>query len=157
MVFVILGTQDKVFPRLLTAIEEQIKKGIIDKAIVQAGQTFYQSNKMEIFDFIPRKKMLEYIKKSDYIICHGGVGTILESLDLGKKIIAIPRLKQYGEHENDHQLQIVGEFVERGFVLTCDNLNELDKVIERLKTFKPKQYQSNNENFVNLVRNKIEG
>lgn len=38
MILVTLGTQDKAFPRLLEAIEKQLKKGTInDEVIVQAG------------------------------------------------------------------------------------------------------------------------
>ena len=40
MIFVILGTQDKEFPRLLEAIDKEIENGVItDKVVVQAGQT----------------------------------------------------------------------------------------------------------------------
>ena len=48
MIFVTLGTQDKGFPRLLDAIEKQIKKGNIkEKVIVQAGLTEYKSKNMK--------------------------------------------------------------------------------------------------------------
>ena len=42
MIFVILGTQDKKFPRLLQAIQDKIDEGKISKKeeiIVQAGST----------------------------------------------------------------------------------------------------------------------
>ena len=54
MILVILGTQDKQFPRLLEAVENEIKKGTIhEKVMVQAGQTKYESDCMEIFDLLP--------------------------------------------------------------------------------------------------------
>ena len=44
MVFVVLGTNDKGFPRLLNAIEHQIENGTIkEEVIVQAGKTKYHS------------------------------------------------------------------------------------------------------------------
>ena len=129
MIFVILGTQDKQFPRLLDAIQKQIDLGNIDKSekiIVQAGSTKYKSKDMEIKDYIGVKKFEEYIKSADLIICHAGVGTILTSLKNDKKIIAAARLKKYGEHVNDHQLQILDSFNQEGYVLALDDFDKLD-------------------------------
>lgn len=157
MVLVVLGTQDKEFSRLLEAVEEQIKKGVItEDVIVQAGQTKYNTRRMKVLDFVSRDDFQEYVRNSNYIITHGGVGTIIESLDAGKKIIAVPRLKQYGEHENDHQLQIIGEFVKRGYILTCSDLSQLGQTIQKLSSFEPKEYQSNNKNFISVIRKEIE-
>ena len=42
LIFVILGTQDKQFPRILKSLEKEIKNGNIkEKIIVQAGSTKY--------------------------------------------------------------------------------------------------------------------
>ena len=51
MTLVILGTQDKVFPRLLEAIEKQIELGNLKgEVVVQAGSTKFESKYMKIFD-----------------------------------------------------------------------------------------------------------
>ena len=69
MTLIILGTQDKTFPRLLKAIEREMKKGNIkDKVIVQAGQTKYESKNMEIFDFIEMNKFNSLLKEADLVI-----------------------------------------------------------------------------------------
>ena len=144
LTLIILGTQDKTFPRLLKAIEREMKKGNIkDKVIVQAGQTKYESKNMEIFDFIEMNKFNSLLKEADLVITHGGVGTILSAIRLNKKVIAVPRLKKYMEHENDHQIQIVKEFDKLGYIKACLNLKKLDKVLEEIKDFKPKKYKSN--------------
>ena len=53
MILVILGTQDKEFPRLLEAVDREIEKGNIkEKVVVQAGQTKYESKNMEILDLV---------------------------------------------------------------------------------------------------------
>ena len=149
MVFVTLGTQDKKFPRLLKIVEELIDKGIIkEKVVAQVGSTDYTSDKMLILDYLSQVEMLKYIKEANYIITHGGVGTIIESLNLGKKVIAVPRLKEYKEHVNDHQLEIVSEFSNLGFILDGSNLEE---AIKKLDNFIPKKYESNNQNFVKLI------
>ena len=157
MILVTLGTQDKTFERLLVTIDEQIKKGNIkDKVVVQAGSTKYESDNMEIHDFLTREEYDEYIKKCDLLITHGGVGTILSGLNNGKVVIATPRLAKYKEHHNDHQKQIVGEFAKEGYILELDDMNDLGKMIKEVKKFKPKKFVSNTNNMIKLIENYIE-
>ena len=112
MVYVSLGTQDKKFPRLLQEVDKMIEKGIIkDEVIAQIGQTKYESKNMKLYDYLSKEDVLKYMKESRFIITHGGVGTILDALKLNKKVIAVARLKLYKEHVNDHQLQIIKEYL----------------------------------------------
>lgn len=157
MIFVVLGTQDKSFQRLLIALEDQIqKKKITKKVIVQAGHTKYTSKYMKILDFISIREFNEYIKQSDLIITHGGVGTILDALKQDKKIIATPRLKEYGEHENNHQLQIIKKFEQEGYLLACYNLDEIGNIMKKVKEFKPKKYVGNNQKMIQILKNYID-
>lgn len=157
MIFVTLGTQDKSFIRLLKEIEKQISiHDIKDRIVVQAGHTKYQSEKMEIFDYIEMDQFHEYLEKSDLIITHGGVGSILTSLGMGKRVIAVARLQEFEEHENDHQVEIVSRFNELGYIIGCLQVKDLEQGLERLKTFIPNKYISNNEYFCNLIAEKIE-
>ncbi len=157
MILVTLGTQDKSFKRLLEAIDKQINEGKIkDKVVVQAGLTKYKSDNMEIFDFIPVSKFDDLIKSCDILITHGGVGSIITGLKHNKKVIAAARLKKYKEHTNDHQLQIIDNFTRDGYILPLDNFDELDKVLDKAKKFKPKEYKSNKDNFVKLIKDYID-
>ena len=157
MVFVILGTQDKTFERLLRYIDKNIELGNIKgEVIVQAGQTKYDSENMKILQLIPMEEFKKYIETCDYIITHGGVGSILDGLKASKKIIAVPRLAKYGEHVNDHQIQIINEFASKGYILSCNDLEKLGDVIKELKDFKPRKYKSNNENFVKMITDYID-
>ena len=122
MIFVILGTQDKPFSRLLNALEKEIKKeNIKEKVIVQAGSTKYKSKYMEIHDYLDMKSFNKYINDADYIITHGGVGAILDSIKKNKKVLVVPREQKYDEHENDHQIQITERFTKMGYILSCMN------------------------------------
>ena len=118
MILVLLGTQNNSFHRLLEEVEKNIENGnIIEEVIVQAGFTKYESNKMNIFDEISRDKMDDLINKSDFIITHAGVGSIINALKKEKKVIVVPRLKKYNEHVNDHQLDIVRDFNNKGYII----------------------------------------
>lgn len=157
MILVTLGTQDKAFERLLKAIDKQVELGNIkDKVIVQAGFTKYESDNMEVFDLISMKKFDELMDEASLVITHGGVGSILGALRKDKKVIAIPRLSKYKEHTNDHQKQIVEEFVKRGYILTCKNLSKINETIKESKKFKPTKYESSNNQMINTITNFID-
>ncbi len=157
MILVLLGTQDKPFTRLLEEVDKLKQQKIIkDKIVVQAGLTKYKSDNMEIHGLIPIDEFTELLKESDLVITHGGVGSILSALKLNKKVIAIPRLAEYGEHTNNHQIQIVNEFFNTGYILKCDNPNDLEKVLNSLKNFKPNKYKSNTSNMIDLIENYID-
>lgn len=159
MIFVILGTQDKTFPRLIEKIENQIKKkNIKEEVIVQAGQTKYESDLVKVMDFVDVDEFNKLIDESSFIITHSGVGSILTALEKGKSIIAVPRLKKYGEHVNDHQLQILENFAENKYVIPVKDLedeNELEEALKKVKTFKPNKFKSNKESFLDSLREEI--
>lgn len=157
MILVTLGTQDKQFKRLLDAIQKQINIGNIkEKVIVQAGCTKYDSKNMEIFDLISVDEFKDLTRRADLIITHGGVGSIMDGIRHGKKIIAAPRLQRYNEHVNDHQLQIVDEFAEMGYILPLKDFNQLDKLLKKAEKFKPREFKSNTENLISLIENYID-
>lgn len=156
MIFVILGTQDKSFERMLIEIDNLIRDGIIEeKVIVQAGSTVYKTDTMEILDYIPMEDFKKYIQEADFVIAHGGVGSILDAIKYDKKVIAIPRLEKYNEHENNHQIQVVEKFDELGYIVDCGNLKRLGNKIMQINKFVPKKYESNNEKFVSKLEKYI--
>ena len=152
MIFITLGTQDKPFTRLLNAVQKEIDAGNIkDNVIVQAGCTKYKSKNMKLFDFLPREEFSKKMEKCDLLITHGGVGSIIGGLKLGKKIIAVPRLAKYKEHVNDHQKQIIDIFDKKGYIIGITDLKDLPKALKKAKKFKPKKYISNTQNFIKTL------
>lgn len=157
MILVTLGTQDKKFYRLLEAVDKAINDKLIkEEVVVQAGYSSdYKSKNMKIFDLIPMDEFDELIKKSSLIITHGGVGSIITGLKNKKVVIAVPRLAQYNEHINDHQLQIIDNFNKSGYILSLTDMKEFPKILEESKKFKPKNYKSNNKKFIELIEQEI--
>lgn len=152
MILVTLGTQDKQFKRLLDNIQKEIDAGNIkDRVVVQAGYTKYNSKDMEIFDLVDRDKFNDLINKCDLLITHGGVGSILTGLKNNKKVIVCPRLSKYKEHINDHQVQIVDNFYNSGYILKYCEEDNLKDVLKQVKKFKPKKYISNTNNFIKII------
>lgn len=152
MIFVSLGTQDKPFVRLLDYLEHS---DIKDEIVVQAGFTDYDSNKLKIYKYLDKDTFDEFIDKADLIICHGGVGTIVSCLNKNKKILAVPRLSKYKEHQNDHQLQIVNAYYQKGYLVMMNDGDDFDDKVKEALNFKPKKFVSNNDLFVKKLKEYI--
>jgi len=157
LILITLGTQDKKFYRLLEAVQKQIdNKKIKDRVIVQAGcSNDFKSKQMDMFDLIPMDEFDKLIEDCDILITHGGVGSIITGLKNNKKVIAAARLEKYGEHVNDHQLQIIENFTNAGYILSLDNFDELDKILDLAKKFKPKKDKSNTKKFINILEEEL--
>ena len=156
MIFVTVGTQDKEFVRLIKKIDELVTLGIIkDEVIVQAGHTKYNSNNIKILNYIPFNEFNDYLKQADVIISHGGVGSILNGVKLLKPVIAVPRLYKYNEHINDHQIQIVRKMADDGYIIACEDESELEEKINFARTFKPKEFKSNTDYFLQQFKKEL--
>jgi UDP-N-acetylglucosamine--N-acetylmuramyl-(pentapeptide) pyrophosphoryl-undecaprenol N-acetylglucosamine transferase len=81
--------------------------------------------------FLGAEQMERHILEADAVVCHAGVGCIMTSVGLGKTPVALPRLSALGEHVDDHQLQIAGQFDARGFVVACRLGEDLGDAIAR--------------------------
>ena len=157
MILVMLGTQNNSFHRLLEKIDQLVEDGKINgEVIVQAGYTKYESQNMKIIDFVSNDEIEKLEQQADYIITHGGVGSIINSIEKGKKVIAIPRLKKYGEHVNDHQLDIVESFDKLGYIMGITDVSQLEGALQRVKEFRPKKYIQNTGNIISIVQNFID-
>lgn len=152
MTLVTLGTQHQEFTRLLDYIENSNLKGEI---IVQAGYTKYESKRMKIFDFISYDEMEMYIDKCDLVITHAGTGSIVMPLKKGKKVIACARLSKFGEHVDDHQVELVDVFYSEGYILKVDEDTSLNEVLKNIKNFKPKKFVSNTKKFIENLEQEI--
>ena len=154
--YAIWGCKDcgeKVFTLLKKNIEnENIKEDVI----VQKGYTKFESKNMILYNQLPLNELEELIDKSDLIITHGGVGSIIMSIKKNKKVIAIPRLKKYNEHVNDHQLDIVKTFNDLGYIIGLNDVEELDEALKKVQHFEPKKYKSNTGNILKIIESFID-
>ena len=157
MILVLLGTQNNSFHRLLEEIEKNIdNENIQEEVVVQKGYTKFESKDMTIYDELPIEKFNELIEKADLVITHGGVGSIINSITRGKKVIAVPRLKKYNEHVNDHQLDIIQTFDEMGYIIGIQEVQQLGEAIKKVKEFKPKEYIKNTGNIIKIIEDFID-
>lgn len=149
MIFITVGSQKFQFNRLLKAVDELVASGEVkDSVFAQIGYSDYKPQHYEHKQFLNRDEFSEMETKADIIITHGGTGAIIGAVKKGKKVVAVPRLAKYGEHVDDHQLQLMEQFTRSNLISSCENLDDLGKVLEEAKTKKFDSYQSNTEKYL---------
>jgi len=157
MILILLGTQNNSFHRLLEEIERNIDNGNIqEEVVVQKGYTKFESKNMILYNQLPLMEIEQLTQKANLIITHGGVGSIINSIKNNKKVIAVPRLKKYNEHVNDHQLDIIKSFNELGYIIGLNGVEELTDALKKVQDFEPKQYISNTGHILEIVENFID-
>ena len=156
-VFVSLGTHPQQFNRLLKAIDKTIERGQI-KGIVfaQTGNSDYPPRHFSFEKFLAPTEFSAEFSKADVIISHGGAGAIIHALQFKKPLIIVPRLKKFGEHTDDHQLDLAKALDERGKAIAVFNLADLPKAIEKAKKFSAEK-KSEREQLVSRLAQFIEG
>ena len=158
MIFVSLGSQKFQFDRLLKKIDELIEQDMIqDKVVAQIGASTYIPKHYEYVNFMDRTEFAGRTEECDLFITHGGTGAIIGAVKKGKKVVAVPRLAEYGEHVDNHQLQLLGQFDEMGIIEVCYELDKLDKAVEAARQKTYRSYVSNTGRIVESIDEYIEG
>lgn len=144
MIFITLGSQKFQFNRLLKAVDEQVVDGKIkDEIFAQIGASDYKPKNYQYKAFLNRDEFSDWQNKAEIEITHGGTGAIIGAIKKGKKVIAVPRLAKYGEHVDDHQLQLIEKFKGLDLIYECQDCSEIWKAIIEVKGTVFKRYNSN--------------
>lgn len=156
MIFITLGSQKFQFDRLLKAVDDLVERNVItEEVFAQIGYSDYLPKHYEYKKFLDRDEFAQFEGKADIIITHAGTGAIIGAVKQNKKVIAVPRLSKYGEHIDDHQLQIISRFKKMNLICGCENLDKLDEALEYTKTANFEKYQSNTYKIIESIDNFI--
>jgi UDP-N-acetylglucosamine transferase subunit ALG13 len=159
LIFVTVGNATQKFRRLLDAVEDLIKKKILDRhsVLIQKGNNpDFSSEYCQSKPFLPMDEFEQFMQKSDLIISHGGCGTLLHAIRLGKIPIVMPRRKKYGEHVNDHQIQLVQSLANEGRIIPAYEPEDLPHAIARAKQESRQLLSSQTSRMFGLVAKGIE-
>lgn len=139
MIFVTLGSQKFQFDRLLQAVDELQTD---EEIFAQIGYSEYKPKHFKYKRFLDRDEFDKIMDSSNIVITHGGTGAIIGAVKKGKKVIAVPRLKKYGEHVDDHQIQLVNQFSELNLIYPCIDCH-IQKALDTVKRTTYASYKSN--------------
>jgi len=111
MIYVTVGNHDQPFDRLIKEVDSIAQETGV-KTFIQSGISRYNTNHASQVDFLPFSEAEEKIKSARVIVGHAGIGTVISARKWKKPLIITPRRKSFGEHINDHQLEICNELLE---------------------------------------------
>jgi UDP-N-acetylglucosamine transferase subunit ALG13 len=118
-IFVALGTiKDYKFTRAIDQVMRLIDEQ--DTVNWQLGFTKYDNLPGKSFVDLEREQFLHLIKSSDIVICHAGIGILIDCFRAGKKPLVIPRRGNYQEHVDDHQVEIMNFLLAKNLVLDLE-------------------------------------
>lgn len=157
-ILVSVGASEYGLDRLLKIIDELCDEHVLDgnNIIAQLGSAQYKPRNYKYFKLIGRDEYEKYMDNADLIISHAGTGSVIPPLKLGKKVIVFPRREKYGEHLDDHQLELANIFTDAGYTLCANDKEELKKCLNELNSFQPKAFKSNTKNMNKLIIDFIE-
>lgn len=128
MILVIVGTNFFSFDRLIKEVDLNISTN--HSVTIQIGISNYTPKNANYFNYKDKKSIINLIKESDLIITHGGFGTMMDAIKLGKKIIAVPRKLEF-EECLDNQEELVRYFDDKNYVLGCYEIDKLNDLVNR--------------------------
>lgn len=143
MVFVTVGSTDNDFRRLLIEVDRLIEKGELEDVHAQIGNSSYVPLQAESFRFAPYDKVFGMMEKADLVIAHAGTGTLNMALGLRKATIAVARRTEYGEHPDNHQVELSQLLDQQGRVIGIVDAAALESAVARLADWTPTFRESN--------------
>jgi UDP-N-acetylglucosamine--N-acetylmuramyl-(pentapeptide) pyrophosphoryl-undecaprenol N-acetylglucosamine transferase len=115
-VLVTVGTMEDVgFRRMVELALAGIPQGSV--VTWQTGPTDVADLPVEATPFIAGDQLADLVADADVVISHAGVGSILTALEAGRLPVVVPRYQRFGEHVDDHQVQIAAHLEELGLAL----------------------------------------
>ena len=106
-IFVICGTQKFPFSRLIHALNRLIEEGIYQPSdIVMQSQINKVKPLFKIYTLLPVEEFEQYMKEAEVVISHAGVNSIISCMKLHKPLLITPRRASFGEHVDNHQVEI---------------------------------------------------
>ncbi|WP_121610650.1 glycosyltransferase [Mesobacillus foraminis] len=149
MIFVTVGTHEQQFDRVIKKVDDLIReKKIMDQVFMQIGYSTYLPKNCDYKKLIGYDEMVKYVEMSQIVITHGGPGSIMMPLSLGKIPIVVPRQKSYNEHVDDHQVLFSNRLAKGNKIITVLDIDCLEYEIMNYNSLVKNKYQEeiNKEN-----------
>ncbi len=155
MIFVTVGTHEQQFNRLMKEID-RIGNSLSEEIVVQYGYSDYIPNHCKAYQMISASDMEKYVNEARIVITHGGPGSIMAPLLIGKKPIVVPRQAQFNEHVNDHQVLFTKHLEKENKIIAIYNIEDLENAIQNYNTDMVEiNIKENTKKFVNRFEEEV--
>ncbi len=134
MIFVTLGTIPFSFDRAIAWLDSLLEQHVIQEPVLlQHGITDVSSLShhaaITTVPFLESQHFLEGVDSARLVISHAGQGSTRILAARSARFVLLPRLQQYGEHIDDHQLWF-SQGIDCFGVHYCLSVTELEQFIQ---------------------------
>ena len=151
LIFVTVGTHNKPFDRLIQAADHLAAESK-ERVIVQTGTSALPLMFAEGLAFFNKEEMDSYLELARIVVSHGGAGTILTVLKKEKPLVIVPRLKQFGEVSDDHQVELAEALHNKGLATLLEEQSYTNLRIAIARVTKPKCLSGGQEGLAESLR-----
>jgi UDP-N-acetylglucosamine transferase subunit ALG13 len=159
MIFVTVGNATQGFSRLLEAVESLARKGYFknERLLFQTGcNSSFHSDSAQQVDFLTPDKFHDALCEARVVISHGGAGTLFQVLQLGRIPVVMPRQQKFGEHVDDHQVELVQALASEKRVIPVVQGDDLAGAISQALEGREALVGLKNENALKLFARAVE-
>lgn len=127
MIFVTVGHQTP-FDRLVSTVDLVAhRRGY--HCLAQIGHGSYIPRHMSHERFLSQADFRSAMSQCRLVVAHAGIGSIVDALELGRRIVVLPRRSDLQETRNDHQIATVERFGDRPGVHVAASESDIDTAI----------------------------
>jgi UDP-N-acetylglucosamine transferase subunit ALG13 len=122
MIFVTVGTNEAPFDRLVRAVE-RFPDG--EELVVQYGSSSIRPANATCLEYLSFEVLVDHVRRARAVVTHAGIGSIIVALANGKRPIVVPRLQQFGEAVDDHQVALAHRLAEKEAIQLVETIDLL--------------------------------
>jgi UDP-N-acetylglucosamine transferase subunit ALG13 len=102
---------------------------------MQIGHGQYVPANWPHFRFAP--SLHPYYDQSTLVVAHGGLATTMEVLMRGLPLVSVSNPDRYDNHQDD----LLSAMAQAGYLIWCQNLNQLGQAIQKAQSTRLQPYQ----------------
>ncbi len=118
------------FDRFVRAVDDWAARHPDTPVLVQIGDGAYQPRHAEWVRIVAHGRYLALLEQSRLFVAHCGIGSIVQALELGRPMLAMPRRASLGEHTTEHQLHTADRFRGTPGLAIADDADALHAAID---------------------------
>lgn len=115
------------------AIMDSLAPSLGEEVVMQVGNSGFTGRNTKCFPFKPDAEMQALFDEASLIVCHAGIGSILNGMERNVPLVLVPRDVVVPEAVNDQQAIVAAKVEALGRAVVVSNLDELGDAIERAR------------------------
>jgi UDP-N-acetylglucosamine transferase subunit ALG13 len=104
VIFGTVGTHTAPFDRLVRALDE-FAATTSEPVVIQIGASTYEPRSAAWFRMVDSESFTGHLHAARLMVTHAA-DSLLEAIQAGKPVVAVPRQRRFREHLDDHQVEL---------------------------------------------------